>query len=147
VKTKTPVIALVQRGGEIRAAVADNAKMITVEKHIVENAKIGSQLYTDELPSYGRIGKFFPHKFVEHLKGEYVRDGVIHTQTVDSFWALFKRGFHGIYHHMSRKHLQRYVDESTFRFNRRENKMESVYADAIARVAASIQLPYKQLIA
>ena len=143
---KTPVIGMIEREGEIRAAVVDDCSMRTVESHIVKNAAFGSQIYTDDFLSYARIGKYYPHEAVGHGTGEYVR-GKAHTNSIESFWALFKRGYTGIYHHMSRKHLQRYVDESTFRFNRRENEMQSVFADVVARVAESVKLPYKQLIA
>jgi transposase-like protein len=60
---------------------------------------------------------------------------------------LFKRGYHGVYHHMSKKHMQRYVDEYTFRFNRRAREMQSVFADVVMRVSDSAKLPYKQLTA
>jgi transposase-like protein len=144
-KTKTPVVGMIQRGGEIRAQVVERVTMAAVESNIVANAAKGSQIISDDFLSYARIGKMFPHKSVSHARGEYV-NGDAHTNGIESFWALFKRGYHGVYHHMSRKHMQRYVNEFTFRFNRRASEMQSVFSDVVARVASSEQLPYKTLI-
>lgn len=145
-KAKIPVIGLIQRGGEIRAEVAENVKMITVESKVIKHAKLGSQLYTDDFLSYSRIGKLYPHKIVKHAKGEYVRDGHIHSNTIESFWALFKRGYQGIYHQMSRKHLQRYVDEFTYRFNRRMNSFQDIFSDVIESITQNEKLSYKKLV-
>lgn len=78
--------------------------------------------------------------------GEYVR-GVVHTQTIDSFWAMFKRGYRGVYHYMSRKHLQRYVDEYAFRHNLKAADLHGVFADLVRKVSESTKLPYKALTA
>lgn len=142
---KTPIVGLIERGGEIRANVVTDCSMRTVESQIVRHAQFGSKINTDDFLSYARIGKYYPHGQVGHGAGEYVK-GDVHTNTIESFWALFKRGYHGIYHHMSRKHLQRYVDEFTFRFNRRDRSMENVFSDVVLRVAGSERLTYKQLI-
>jgi hypothetical protein len=61
---------------------------------------------------------FYPHSVVNHSAGQYVL-GNTHTNTIESFWAMFKRGYHGVYHWMSRKHMQRYVDEFAFRWNQK----------------------------
>lgn len=143
---KTPVVGLIERGGEIRATVVNDCSMRTVESQIVSHASFGSQIHTDDFLSYARVGRYYPHQSVGHGNGEYVR-GSVHTNTIESFWALFKRGYQGIYHHMSRKHLQRYVDEFTFRFNRRGGAMRIVFGDVVLRVAESVKLPYKELIA
>jgi hypothetical protein len=119
--------------------------MAAVENNIMANAAKGSQIMSDDFLSYARIGKMFPHKAVSHARGEYV-NGDAHTNSIESFWALFKRGYHGVYHHMSRKHLQRYVNEFTFRFNRRTGAMQNVFSDVIDRVTETAQLPYKTLI-
>lgn len=143
-KTKTAVFGLLQRGGHIKATVVDDVKMRTIEQQIVSNVKIGTQLYTDEFLSYSKIGKLYPHASVGHGKGEYVR-GDVYSNGVESFWALFQRGYMGVYHQMSKKHLQRYVDEFTYRFNTRPATLSMIFNDLISKVSKSAKLPYKQL--
>ena len=119
--------------------------MATVENNIVANVAKGTQIMSDDFLPYARIGKMFPHKSVSHGRSEYVK-GDCHTNSIESFWAVFKRGYHGVYHHMSKKHLQKYVDEFTFRFNRRAGEMQGVFSDVLNCVTDSPQLPYKTLI-
>ena len=127
------------------APVVSDVSMVTVEQKIVQHVKIGTQLMTDDLGSYGRIGQLYPHEAVAHGRGEYVRAGGIHTNGIESFWALFKRGYHGIYHYMSRKHLQRYVDEFTYRFNARPASMQQIFSSVVENVSQYEPLPYKTL--
>lgn len=145
-KTKTPIFALLERGGEVRATVVEDCKMITLEKLIVENVKLGSTLHTDEFHSYNRVGNYYKHERVTHSAGEYVR-GEVHSNGAESFWALFKRGYVGIYHYMSPKHLQRYVDEFSCRFNTRKAPFIDVFESIIGKVAETTNLPYKVLTA
>lgn len=142
--TKTPVVGLIQRGGKVKASVTENVRMRTLEQQIVEHVKIGTQLYTDEFLSYSKIGKLYPHEMVKHGKGEYVK-GEANSNSMESFWALFKRGYYGTYHNMSKKHLQRYVDEFVFRFNNRANTLTDVFAEVVERVSDSPKLSYKKL--
>ena len=89
-----------------------------------------SLLATDDAGGYRNIGKDFPHGVVRHSSGEYVV-GAIHTQTIDGFWSLIKRGIMGSFHKVSRKYLPLYVSEFQFRYNNRENP--DIFAAAIAR--------------
>jgi hypothetical protein len=69
-----------------------------------------------------------------------------HTNGIESFWALFKRGYHGVYHWMSRKHLQKYIDEAAYRLNRRGQGMNMVFGEVVERTTDGQKLPYKKLI-
>lgn len=144
-KTKTAIVGLIQRGGEARAHVVENVTMRTIEKSIVDHVQIGTQLYTDDFSSYNKIGSLYPHKAVRHGRGEYVRDGKVHSNSMESFWALFKRGYYGTYHQMSDKHLQRYVDEFIYRFNARTIKPCEVFENVVSSIANQDSLPYKTL--
>ena len=143
---KTPIFGMKSRGGEVRAQTVPSVGMVDLHKVIKETVVPGSTLYTDKWVAYRGLKDQFNHTTVDHMAKQYVV-GDCHTNSIESFWALFKRGYHGVYHHMSRKHMQRYINEFTFRFNRRAEKMQSVFSDVVARVAESTKLPYKELTA
>ena len=83
----------------------------------MQEAEAGSTIYTDEYGAYSDLGGlFFEHDTVNHSNGEFAR-GPVSTNSIESVWAVMKRGLHGVYHHASPKHLHRYVDEFTFRLN------------------------------
>jgi transposase-like protein len=142
---KAPIFGMRSRGGEVRAQVVKSVGAVDLHKAINANVAVGSTLYTDKWVGYrGLVG--YLRQTVDHGAKEYVV-GDCHTNGIESFWALFKRGYHGIYHWMSPKHLQRYVDEFTFRLNRREQEMQTVFADVVTNVTQGTKLPYKELIA
>ena len=85
---------------------------------------------TDEWSSYNGLSLSFNHCVVEHGKGEYVK-GDIYTNTIEGFWALFKRGIIGQYHQLSKKYLNMYLDEFCFRYNNRKNK--NIFSDILKR--------------
>lgn len=143
-KTKTPVMGFLQRNGKVKALVIDDVKRRTLERMILETLSKNATLFTDEFKSYTRIGKHYNHQTVRHSSGNYV-NGNAHTNSIESFWALFKRGYIGTYHKMSAKHLQKYVDEFVYRFNRREREIGEVFADAVHKVSQNGRLGYKQL--
>ena len=107
-----------RRNQQVRAAVVPRASGPILKAFVRRHAKRGSTLYTDEAPSYEGMPEYF-HDSVAHGRGEYVRDDV-HTNGIESFWAIIKRGHKGTYHQMSPKHLHRYVAEFTARYNSRK---------------------------
>lgn len=116
---KAPVLGMVERKGKIVAKHVPNTTMETLSSEILKNVKESAKLYTDEYSSYARLKRVYDHSVVKHSQHQYV-NGRIHTNTIESFWALLKRGIFGIFHFTSKKHLQLYVDEFTFRYNSRK---------------------------
>ena len=102
--------------GNVRAVVVSDTKTKTLQDFVKENAAKDADVYTDDAAAYNNIP--FNHKVVKHSVKQYV-DGKVHTNGIESFWAMFKRAHKGTYHKMSPKHLQRYVDEFVGRHNMR----------------------------
>lgn len=125
-KTKTPIIGIAQRGGKVLARVIKGVDKTQLLGTIVKHVTPGSVIYTDEYPAYEGIKYLwkdgqpanYRHFQIRHKGGVYV-DGHIHTNSVEGFWSLVKRGVSGVYHSVSPEYLQTYLDEFTFRFNRR----------------------------
>src|SRR3990167_7811690 len=116
---KTAVVGMHERGkgGRTVGMVVADVDLPTIHTAIHNNVETGSRLHTDEAMAYSGIGGvFFNHETVNHSEGEYVRDGVT-TNSIESVFAVLKRGLFGVYHHASKKHLSRYVDEFAFRLN------------------------------
>ena len=147
---KTAVLGLKERGkgGRTKAVKIDATDAGTITDTIIQNVEVGSTLHTDEHLSYAGIGGlFFDHDTINHSNGEYVRDGVT-TNSIESVFAVMKRGLIGVYHHASPKHLGRYVDEFAFRLNDgnvARHTMERL--DSFVRAVAGKRLTYKALIA
>ena len=142
---KTAVIGIVQRGGEVRAKVV-NANKTEIIAFIEDNVAKGATVYTDESPFYkGLSKKGYNHHTVNHSKGEYVRKGVS-TNSIESFWANFKRGYYGTHHHISPKHLQRYINEFAARQSVRKIDTIKQMAHVFSGMLDS-HLPYAKLIA
>lgn len=144
-KDKTPVLGIIEREGRIVARSVKNTKSSTIQPIMRASVEIGSTIYTDEWLGYRGLDKSYSHKVVNHGSGEYV-NGVIHTNTVEGFWSLLKRGIVGIYHHVSPKHLDRYCDEFTFRYNTRNISQEERFDTAIAQSEGK-RLKYNDLVA
>lgn len=116
---KTPVFALVERGGRVRSFPMPIVTATNLKRSIQEHVEANATLMTDELKAYTNIGKdFADHQTVNHSRKEYVR-GEASTNTVEGYFSLLKRGLTGTYHHVSPRHLHRYLDEFNFRYNAR----------------------------
>ncbi len=115
---KTPVVGIKERGsGKVKAKVTERASGVLLRGMVTETVKEGAVVYTDQNRSYeGLVKKNYKHESVNHGVGEYIR-GKAHTNGVESFWSMLKRGHTGVYHKMSPKHLQRYIDEYVGRHN------------------------------
>jgi transposase-like protein len=119
--SKTPVMALVQRGGEARAFTVPNVTGRTLKAAIRQNVSLRSTIMTDDFPAYRGIGRGFTggHHLIAHTKGEYAK-GDTSTNEVESYFALLKRGIVGSFHSVSKQHLDRYCDEFSFRWSNRK---------------------------
>lgn len=117
---KQPVIALLQRGGGVRATVVPTVSSKTLKQALNEHVDKQAKIMTDEFPPYRKIcQEYAGHETVKHGVYEYVR-GDVHVNTAESFFALLKRGLHGIYHAVSKQHLHRYVAQAVFLYNNRD---------------------------
>lgn len=141
-KDKAPVFGMVERNGKLNAKKVDDTKTTTLTSEIVQVVKDTATMYTDEYLGYNSLKRIYDHAFVKHNSGEYV-NGRIHTNTIEGFWSLLKRGIIGIYHFTSKKHLQMYVDEFVFRYNTREHTESDRFNLLLAN--STFRLTYKQL--
>lgn len=118
---KTPVFGAVERDGKIKTKVVLNVRKLTLMPLIKNMVANNSVIVTDESNSYNDVKKIgHLHESINHSKGQYV-DGDVHTNTIEGFWSQFKRSVHGTYHSVSRKHLQLYLDEFSFRYSHRKS--------------------------
>ncbi len=116
---KTPVVGMVQRKGEVRAFVAADVKSDTLRGLIKEHVLPRTMVFTDDFKSYnGLDARGYTHRRINHSEKVYV-NGDVHTNTIEGFWSLIKRGIGGVYHNVGRHYLQTYLNEYSFRYNRR----------------------------
>ena len=142
---KTAVVGMRDQSGQVRATPIANTKSGTLIGFIAANAPAGATVVTDELRGYRPLTRAgFNHLTVNHSVGEFVRD-MAHTNGIESFWALLKRGHYGIYHYMSAKHLHRYVKEFSFRHNTSQVGTMQFINMTIDRMASK-HLSYEELI-
>jgi transposase-like protein len=117
---KNMVLTLVERGGSARSFHTDGHSIADIVPIVRQNVRRESDLMTDKAQHYKAIGKeFASHGSVAHERGEYWKPGEIHTNTVEGYYSIFKRGMKGIYQHCSEKHLHRYLSEFDFRYSNR----------------------------
>jgi transposase-like protein len=146
-RQKETVIGIRQRNGELRFFHAADAKSGTLAQYIQDNISADVDvLITDEWQAYKSAVGDLKHERVNHAKKEYVRLGTdIHTNTVESAFSLLKRGIVGSWHKISAKHLAAYLDEMTFRFNRRKNA--NLFLDTLRHMVTSPVLTFEELTA
>ena len=139
------VFGAVQRGGKVRTKVIPQTNLENVSAAIEGFVAPDSTMVTDEHHAYNQVGKKYNHRKVNHRDKEYVRkeDILVHTNNIEGYWNILKRQIDGIHHSVSPKHLQRYCNESAFRYNNRELFQDERFAAALANCNGSLK--YKSL--
>lgn len=147
---KTAVVSLVERGGNKRSMIIEKVTAKNLRAIVVENVEPYSYVHTDEHHGYRNLKKGFQHSSVNHSKKEYSRKSpsgkTITTNTVECSFALIKRGVYGVFHHVSKKHLHRYLSEFDFRWNQRKANDVERTCEAL-KEAKGKRLTYKPLLA
>ncbi len=141
-KDKTAVLGILERGGKVRTKVVENTKKKTLQSELREHVLAGSALFTDALKSYDGLDEF-QHEVVDHAV-EYVR-GEVHTNGLENFWSLLKRGINGTYVSVEPFHLFGYLDEQAFRYNNRNGFTDKDRFDLAVRQIVGKRLTFDQL--
>jgi transposase-like protein len=142
---KTAVIGSINENCKVNAKVTQDVKRQSLHGFVSDSANKGATVVTDNFPAYrGLNNRGYAHKVVNHSVGEYIRNNA-HTNGIESFWALLKRGYYGVYHYMSAKHLNRYVNEFSFRHNTAQIGTMDFIGMTIERMNNK-RLTYKELI-
>jgi len=142
-KDKTAVMGILERGGRVRTVVVPNRKKKALQAEVKKHVEAGSALYTDALLSYDGLASDYAHKVIDHAV-QYV-DGRVHTNGLENFWSLLKRGIAGTYVSVEPFHLFRYLDEQSFRYNNRKEMNDfDRFRLALSQVAGR-RLTYKHL--
>ena len=139
---KAIVAAILQRGGKVRATVMENRRKKALQQMVRDNVEPGSSVYTDALKSYEGLNEF-AHQVIDHAEA-YVQ-GNVHTNGLENFWSLLKRGIRGTYVSVEPFHLFRYLDEQAFRYNNRTETDDSGRFMAAMRQAVGRRLTYREL--
>ncbi len=142
---KTPVLGMMERGGEVRTFLVPDTKAKTILPIVKSNVAKGSVINTDEWHAYKGLAEDYFHHVVNHGGGEYVRDILFHTNNIENFWSILKRGIYGIYHQVSPKHLTRYCDEFAYRHNSGLVNDQDRFSNSLKQLEG--RLKYKILIA
>lgn len=114
---KVAVMGMIERGGEVRTSVVANRRKRALQTQVKAHVQAGAALYSDALMSYSGLETHYAHQVIDHAV-EYV-NGNVHTNTMENYWSLLKRGLHGTYVSVEPFHLFRYLDEQAYRFNHR----------------------------
>jgi hypothetical protein len=132
IKTKTPILGAVERKGKIIAKVVGDTKSKTIKPFVKQNIELTAEIKTDEYRSYKPLkGLGYNHQTVDHGRKQFVK-GNAHTNNLEGFWSQLKRSINGTYHFVSPKHLQTYVNEFAFRYNRR-NEFKPLFSSLMVK--------------
>jgi len=142
-KDKVAVIGILERGGEVRVSVVPSRKKKVLQAEVRKHVEAGSNVYTDLLLSYEGLETDYAHRVVDHAV-EYV-NGMIHTNGLENFWSLLKRGIGGTYVSVEPFHLFRYLDEQAFRYNNRKNKSDADRFSKVLSQVAGKRLTYAEV--
>jgi len=141
-KDKAIVMGMLERGGKVRTVVMDNRRKQAVQEQIRQHVEAGSAIFSDELKSYDGLSANYQHAVIDHAV-QYV-DGNVHTNAMENFWSLLKRGLHGTYVSVEPFHLFRYLDEQACRFNHRKMTDAERFDIAVRQIVGK-RLTYKEL--
>jgi transposase-like protein len=130
-KDKTAVMGILERGGKVRTVVVPNRKKSALQAEVRKHVEAGSALYTDALKSYEGLNDF-QHQVIDHAE-KYV-EGNVHTNGMENFWSLLKRGLHGTYVSVEPFHLFRYLDEQMYRYNNRKMDDGQRFSMAVSQI-------------
>ena len=146
---KTPIIGARERGGKVAAQPVSATDARTFINFVEAHTEQGATVYTDDAKAYANLPTIlnqYQHESVKHSAGEYVR-GAVHTNGIESVWSVFKRSITGTWHHVSNKHLGRYVNEAAFRLNEGSCEMDTINRmEALAKGIGGRKLRYKDLV-
>lgn len=140
---KAVVIGMLERKGEVRTAVLNRASTKLIDRAVREHVVPGSNLFSDEARAYLQVGKDYAHQVINHAE-TYVK-GNVHTNSIENFWSLLKRGIKGTYVSVEPFHLFRYLDEHSFRFNTRKDNDQGRFMAALSQIQGK-RVEYKALI-
>ena len=140
---KTIVFGMLERGGRVRAKVMPNRKRESVQPEIKQHVQVGAALYSDEFVAYKGLETDYAHQVVDHAV-QYV-DGRVHTNGLENFWSLLKRGISGTYVSVEPFHLFRYLDEQMFRFNNRKDIDDAGRFDLVVSQLVGKRLTFAEL--
>lgn len=141
-KDKTPVFGLMNHG-QVTTEVVPDTKATTLKPIIAEMVQKGAIVVTDEWGAYNGLGENYQHEVLKHNADEFVNENGFHTNSIEGFWSLLKRGIFGIYHQVSPKHLNRYCDEFSYRYNTRGAKDNERFSNSLTHTEG--RLTYKKL--
>ena len=142
---KTMVLGILQRDGKVKTFVVPNRQAEIVQPIMRNYVETNSRIISDAWGAYTTLKSDFTHVSIKHTLGNYVTYGDEHTNNIEGYWAILKRGIYGIYHQVSPKHLQRYCDEFGYRYNTRKQTNVERFDDALKQVS-NARITYQTLI-